>query len=431
MNKINEEALDGFTLANRSRLEWIGDFGLTPEETAVLAENRAKANASKKVGLELRAIRWRELEETSDYGYDWDHKVEVGGPEDNRDLAEAAIGAEGSEAEEFLFMQRAREQRRKKPPQIKIRPRDFAKSKFSPQPYAFVDKAWKFTDAPIAAIGISAAALEIAESADPEALLASHAHIERSKDKTVNFVTWHNLNAIDYRQQICSGRPKTAPYGHELTENTDVSPLLPLAQSSPLFQRLPDPNGIGEPISEKAFWADPWRGNSQELLFHVMKTHEGELAEVIGEWVPYDYDPAIGVPTALCHPQFAWNAKQFGKMSALTKPKGNGKGKRKGQPLAAPSFIKDPTEVSAIGETRVLRPPTDNGRCWHVRSSRVVSLPRLFYELGKRFNACELLAYWSTLQSFAIKKPHGVASAERQMAAQLRYEETGRYGWGR
>ena len=168
------------------------------------------------------------------------------------------------------------------------------------------------------------------------------------------------------------------------------------------------------------------RGNSQELLFHLMKRHEGELAEVIGEWVPYDYDPAIGVPTALCLPQFALDDKQFRNMSALTKPKGKGKGKCKGQPLAAPSFV----SAWPIGETRVLRPPTNNGECWHVRSSRVVSLPRLFYELGVQYNACELLAYWSTLQSFALKKPHSVSSAERQMAARLRYEKTGLYGWG-
>ena len=50
MNKIDEEALDGFTLANRPRVEWIEDFGLTPEETTPLEENLAKANASKKVG---------------------------------------------------------------------------------------------------------------------------------------------------------------------------------------------------------------------------------------------------------------------------------------------------------------------------------------------------------------------------------------------
>ena len=50
MNKIDEEALDGFTLANRPRVEWIEDFGLTPEETTALEENLAKANASKKVG---------------------------------------------------------------------------------------------------------------------------------------------------------------------------------------------------------------------------------------------------------------------------------------------------------------------------------------------------------------------------------------------
>ena len=121
-------------------------------------------------------------------------------------------------------------------------------------------------------------------------------------------MTWHNLNAVDYRTQICSGRPKAAPDNHELTENTYVSPLQPLAQSSPLFTRLPDTSGTGQPITAQAFW-DDWHGDSQELLFHLMKMHEGELAEVIGEWVEYDFDKARGVPAALCVPQFAWNSK--------------------------------------------------------------------------------------------------------------------------
>ena len=69
-----------------------------------------------------------------------------------------------------------------------------------------------------------------------------------------------------------------------------------------------------------------------------MKMHEGELAEVIGEWVPYDIDDAMGVPTALCHPQFAWDDQQFRKMRALAKPTGKGNGKRQSQPLGAPSI---------------------------------------------------------------------------------------------
>mgnify|MGYP006992705670 CR=1 FL=1 len=58
------------------------------------------------------------MSETGDDADDSDQNVEVGGSEDNRDLAEAAIGATGSEAEELLFMQRVREQRRKNPPPI-------------------------------------------------------------------------------------------------------------------------------------------------------------------------------------------------------------------------------------------------------------------------------------------------------------------------
>ena len=118
--------------------------------------------------------------------------------------------------------------------------------------------------------------------------------------------------------------------------NAYVSPLQPLAQSSPLFSRLPDTSGTGQPITAQAFW-DDWHGDSQELLFHLMRLHEGELAEVVGEWVEYDFDKARGVPAALCLPQFAWNSKQKKEMNAMANPTNKGgkdEGDRKRQPFA-------------------------------------------------------------------------------------------------
>ena len=112
--------------------------------------------------------------------------------------------------------------------------------------------------------------------------------------------------------------------------------------------------------------------------------HEGELAKVSGEWVPYDVETAIGVPIELCQPQFAWNGDQWKQMKVLAgvPPQPKFREQRKCSPTKHVTM----GELEAIGETRVLRPPT-RGTTWETRSAKVVSFPLLLYELGVQFTS--------------------------------------------
>ena len=78
--------------------------------------------------MEERAERTRKQKKTEEaVGEDLDaepeedKEVELGSPEDVGNVNEAAIGAEGAEAEDLKFMQRVRALRRLKPKQKRVR----------------------------------------------------------------------------------------------------------------------------------------------------------------------------------------------------------------------------------------------------------------------------------------------------------------------
>ena len=65
-----------------------------------------------------------------------------------------------------------------------------------------------------------------------------------------------------------------------------------------------------------------------------------------------------------------------------------------------------------------------------LRRARVFALPELFAQLGDRFTAATLYEYYLAAQILVHKRAHGASAPVRQAAAQERFAQTGRYGFG-
>ena len=78
-------------------------------------------------------------------------------------------------------------------------------------------------------------------------------------------------------------------------------------------------------------------------------------------------------------------------------------------------------------ENRVLWVDT-NGEAW-TRDATVSSLPSLFLQLGKIWSAVDLYGYWNRCQLLLVKRPHAWPSPDRRLAAVIRHQETGHYGF--
>ena len=145
------------------------------------------------------------------------------------------------------------------------------------------------------------------------------------------------------------------------------------------------------------------------------------LPAVSGRWVEVEPaiggDPGIGSIKGVFRPQVALTQKQWHALVGLGlergqqcrrggKP-GNKGGKGQGQPLA-PTISKTSSASAAL------------------RRARVVSLLELHFTVA----VADLYSYWNTLELLAVKRLHSRASVERTVAAWIRHEESGRWGWG-
>ena len=367
VENLVQDGVDGETLIEMSREDWIMELGMSDHEVEYLA-NAIKslphsANTLPAIGGRgPRVIHWAEQEEMdSDVAEDDDNKVEVGGEEDTKDLH--AEDAEASEAEELQYMARVREQRRQHPAQRKFRPQNFYKSKFSPVPWR--SRAIDPSDAAIGAI--HPFALDMVQAIGVDELVMTYPHINPSKQERVDFLRMHGLHAIDYRHAICHRRQITAPTSAIGGYHNDFeSSLDPMPFSAELWKKLPSTDGVGDEIEAQEF-ADRWDMDGENLLFHLMKSCEGQLKEVEGTWELLD--TAIGVPKMLFHPQFAISEFQeracaeFGPAYvSRNRGKGKGKGQNKGRGKDKGKYQGDEdenvnlTHAAVIGANHAVRP---------------------------------------------------------------------------
>ncbi len=223
-----------------------------------------------------------------------------------------------------------------------------------------------------------------------------------------------------------------------------------------LLTALPDTDGTGEPITDSCFERRWW--NHEDLLKHLFKKHEGELAELWGEWVEFDRNLSTDVFDKLSHAQFAkssneWSMRTTGdrytdfQAAAVGKGKavkGDGKAatvgkgtavKGDGKPAAGGkgTAVKGDGKPAAGGKgkgTEGSRVLSSHDGEWMYRRATVISLPELFLKLGEHRSAAELYQYWHTRPLLTVKRPHSWAQPHRRAAAQIRFHETGYYGVG-
>lgn len=211
------------------------------------------------------------------------------------------------------------------------------------------------------------------------------------------------------------------------------------------WQSLPDTNKSGEAISDQDFeyhWASgqPLASSEprKELIHHLLLKHAGELIQVgEGCWRAYD---GSRVPPELLLPQYSIDEEQYhmvkgkgsGKASGGSK---GGKGCKKKPPLhrgkgskqAQSSASGDDESFAWVGfENRIVRRISD--RQYVVWESPLMSLPRLFHSLGRKFTATELYDFWCHSKLRALHRPHAWASMLLQDAAYERFKSTGYWG---
>ena len=153
-----------------------------------------------------------------------------------------------------------------------------------------------------------------------------------------------------------------------------------------LVQVLPDTDDIGQPMAAQTF-RSRWQGSAKEVLKHLWKQTEGELAELDGRWQPCWGDPPQdGVFFA--H-QFAIDGTQW-----ANKGRGMFKSADGDYSTRAISFRPSLFSWPADGGTYAFR------RAW------VVTWPKLMFTLGNDFTAAELWAFYKSLPLLAVRRQH-------------------------
>ena len=79
--------------------------------------------------------------------------------------------------------------------------------------------------------------------------------------------------------------------------------------------------------------------------------------------------------------------------------------------------------------TVVFADPDDARRHWR-REARCFGLAELFHQFRDRYTAKQLYRFFTSCRILVHKRVHGKSAPERRAAAQMRYQTTGRYGFG-
>ena len=193
---------------------------------------------------------------------------------------------------------------------------------------------------------------------------------------------------------------------------------------------LPDTDFSGRPIYPEDFQTR-WGGDSTALIKHLFKKHEGEIAEVRGEWMPWYGEPPSSGP--MFHPQFATSEPQWVQLSAMWNGDVKSKGKRKGSQSAdGDTSNRGKGSKSADGDMSNLvisfRENVPPGYDFAFRKASVVTLPALMLHLSDRFCAADLYAFYCSCRLLAIRRQHSWGSAVRRAAGVDRKATFGHWG---
>ena len=143
----------------------------------------------------------------------------------------------------------------------------------------------------------------------------------------------------------------------------------------------------------------------------LIKTWEGEVAEVQGEW---EYsEESMPRNKALWHHQFALSQTQYWDLYQL-----------KAHTAVGDELLPDTCDVESFGGTTVLCRHAQGGH-WR-RKAHVTVLAKLFWDLGDQYTAQELLFWWIHAKKTVKKRDHPTGSPERIEAAALRKKEWGK-----
>ena len=182
----------------------------------------------------------------------------------------------------------------------------------------------------------------------------------------------------------------------------------------------PDLDFMGWMSLPESKWRDNFGKDDKTFLKHMFEKHHGEIIYV--KRTVYGSVPMHN-ELMLHHPQFfvgntvrereaRSNAKAFFKSAC-------------GDPLARKEFFARVRTVS----TEVFVPVSDD-HC-SIVDVAYFSLPALVFELFTECTLCDIYTFFCRSKLLACKAPHPTVAAARIDAARMRFEATGRYGFGR
>ena len=296
-----------------------------------------------------------------------------------------------SEAEEAAFMRKVKAVRRSKPRAVRIGTLDGGtRDRFSPAD----DDDFDFP-------------------ADGGAALRKKTFLKSVALAFATETTWEEYHKKETTQSKSTGQrvtrdsiPTRLAYDALCTFH-QIERALANGSLRKLVKVLPDTDDIGQPMAAQTF-RSRWQGSAKEVLKHLWKQTEGEVAELDGGWQPCWGDrPEDGVFFAQ---QFSLDATQW-----VNKGKGMFKSADGDYSTRAISFR--PGDYPAKGRyTYAFR------RAW------VITWPKLMFKLGDDFTAAELWGYYKSLPLLAVRRQHSWASELRQAAARYRHKEYGHWG---
>jgi len=379
---------------------------------------------------------------------DKDEEIRVGSDNDVTDK-EMEARAEDSEAEEVVFMKLVRAVRRTHAVQRKIG-HSVQRSRFVSHPAAADGASPPAMATPFQNLDIlpDAHRARIHTEAYKVSVLASWAqyhevtkfrsHVSPYEEVDRDFISTHAFWALGAMTRLT-----------EAMRSADGDRLT-------LLRELPDTDFSGRPISAEIF-QQRWQGNAQLLIKHLVKKHEAEIVELVGQWVPMEGPPPISGP--FFHPQFAASASQWHEMKAMRKSQGKGTGRGTGKgarPVSKSAdgdkgrLSGDKGSKSACGgkvstpggggkglksdifnqQTQVLSycEGVPVGYTFAFRQAWVVTLPTLLWRLSNKFTAQELYSYYCSCRVLAHRREHSWTNPVRVAAAWHRKATTGHWG---
>ena len=156
------------------------------------------------------------------------------------------------------------------------------------------------------------------------------------------------------------------------------------------------------------------------------------MREIKGEWVDIDSpfpEPASG-GDRFFHPQFCIDVESQRALTPFVKG---------GKAIGKAVHGKQQTLQKKGGDDWVkelantfIQPASGGNPTKHIlRQARVFALPELLAQLGDVYTARTLYEYYLAARIIVHKRMHGRSAQVRQAAAHERYQQTGRYGFGR